>query len=210
MIDIIISFSRASNNPEYIIPLAMYVAEIENSYERDAMVSRIISSLSEDIAHPNTTDPYETMAYLLRRNERGKSNQVILKIRYRILRMISDPYIKLRGLCKLADLLIKIHHKSQAQKILVEVYNSLEGLLAEYQKILILSYLATLYCQIDPQIASDYLLLGIQRLEAVEFDKDAVSRRQIVYAIIRIHAIRPDSKWFEIALQVVRENKQSC
>jgi hypothetical protein len=108
-------------------------------------------------------------------------------------------------LCKLADLLIKINSKRQAQEILVEVYDNMEGLLAEYQKILILSYLATLYCQIDPQIASDYLLLGIRRLDTVEFDKDAVSRRQIVYAIIRIHAIRPDTKWFEIALQVVQK-----
>jgi hypothetical protein len=205
MIDIIISYSRSSNNPEYIIPLAMYVVEIENSYERDAMVSRIISSLNEDIAHPNTTDPYETVAFLLRRNERGKSNPVILKIRGRILRMISDPYIKLRGLCKLADLLIKINSKRQAQEILEDVYNNLEGLLANYQKILILSYLATLYCQIDPRIASDYLLLGIRRLDTVEFDKDAISRRQIIYAIIRIHAIRPDPKWLEIAIQVVQK-----
>ncbi|MGB7787389.1 hypothetical protein [Methanoregula sp.] len=205
MIDIIISYSRTSNNPEYIIPLAMYVIEIENSYERDAMVSRIISSLSEDIEHPNTTDPYETIAYLLRRNERGKSNPVVLKIRSRVLRMISDPYIKFRGLCKLADLLIKINNKSQAQEILEEVYNKLDSLLAEYQKILILSYLATLYCQINPQIASDYLIMGIRKLDSVEFDKDAVSRRQIVYAIIRIHAIRPNTKWYEIAIQVVQK-----
>ena len=205
MIDIIISYSRISNNPEYIIPLAMYVVEIENSYERDAMVSRIISSLSEDIAHPNTTDPYEIMAYILQRNERGKSNPVVLKIRCRVLRMISDPYIKLRGLCKLADLLIKTYNKSKAQEILAEVYINLDGLSAEYQKILILSYIATIYCQIDPQIASDFLILGIQRLDSVEFDKDAVSRRQIVYAVIRIHTIQPDTKWFEIAMQVVQK-----
>jgi hypothetical protein len=205
MIDIIISYSRSSNNPEYIIPLAMYVVEIENSYERDAMVSRIISNLNEDITHPNTTDPYETMAYLLRRTEREKSNPVILKIRGRVLRMISDPYIKFRGLCKLADLLIKINKKREAQEILEEVYNNLEGLLAEYQKILILSYLATLYCQIDAGIASDHLLQGIQKLDAVEYDKDTISRRQIIYAIIRIHAIRPDPKWLEIAIQVVQK-----
>ena len=119
--------------------------------------------------------------------------------------MISDPYIKLRGLCKLADLLIKTYNKSKAQEILAEVYINLDGLSAEYQKILILSYIATIYCQIDPQIASDFLILGIQRLDSVEFDKDAVSRRQIVYAVIRIHTIRPDTKWFEIAMQVVQK-----
>src|SRR5208337_2658791 len=41
--------------------------------------------------------------------------------------------------------------------------------------------------------------------DSVEFDKDAVSRRQIVYAIIRIHAIRPNTKWYEIAIQVVQK-----
>jgi len=205
MIDIIISYSRTSNNPEYIVPLAMYATEIENTYERDAMVSRIISSISEDIAHPNTTDPYETMAFLLRRNERGRSHPVVLKIRCRVLRMIGDPYVKLQGLCKLADLLIKTDNKLQARKILDEVTGNLEGLLGEYQKIQILSNLATLYCQIDPHIASNYLILGIQHLDAVEYDKDAVSRRQIVYAIIRIHTIRPDTGWFEIAMQVVQK-----
>ncbi|MDD1692806.1 MAG: hypothetical protein LUQ05_06440, partial [Methanoregula sp.] len=45
MIDILISYSRDSDNPDYIIPLAMFSVEIENPFERDAMMSRIISNL---------------------------------------------------------------------------------------------------------------------------------------------------------------------
>jgi len=89
VIDIIIEFSNSNYNPDYTIPLALYAMEIENSYERDAMMSRIISSLSEDISHPNSTDPYEIMAYLLLRNETSKSDRVIIELISRILQRIT-------------------------------------------------------------------------------------------------------------------------
>ena len=106
IIDIIISYSKTCNNLDYIIPLAMYAVEIENSYERDAMMSRIISSLHEDITHPNSTDPYETMAFLLRRNEISDSNPLVIGLMYRILQLINDPYVRLYGImrsCRPAD-----------------------------------------------------------------------------------------------------------
>jgi hypothetical protein len=205
IIDIIISYSRSSNNLDYIIPLAMYAVEIENSYERDAMLSRIISSLNEDITHPNSTDPYETLAFLLRRNDLANSNPLVIGLMHRILQMVNDPYIKLTGLCDLADLLVRLRKTDHAQQVLEEVVINL-GILSEgYQKVLVLSYLATSYSQIDVTVAAKYLTRGIQQLDTVEFDKDAMTRRQIVFAIVRLNAIHPDNKWYTTALQIVKK-----
>ena len=74
MIDILISYSNVSNNPDYAIPLAMYAVEIENPLERDAMMSRIISNLHYNVTYPERTDPYEIMASLLQRNVHSTSN----------------------------------------------------------------------------------------------------------------------------------------
>ena len=74
MIDILISYTNVSNNPDDAIPLAMYAVEIENPLERDAMMSRIISNLHYNVTYPDSTDPYEIMASLIQRNVHSTSN----------------------------------------------------------------------------------------------------------------------------------------
>jgi tetratricopeptide (TPR) repeat protein len=205
IIDIIISYSKTSNNLDYIIPLAIYATEIENSYERDAMMSRIISSLHEDITHPNSTDPYETMAFLLRRNEISDSNPLVIGLLHRILHLINDPYVKLMGLCDLADLLTRLQKTDQALQVLEEVIKNLKQLPAGYQKVLVLSYLATSYIEIDPVTAEKFLMQATEQLDSVEFDKDAMTRRQIVFAMVRLNTVNPEKKWYEISLGVIKK-----
>jgi hypothetical protein len=203
IIDIIISHSKTSSNLDFIIPLAMYAAEIKNTFERDAMMSRIISSLQTDVIHPSSTDPYEIMAYLLQRSDRAKEDPDVIDLISRLLQMIGDPFVRLSGLTGLADSLIRLQDIPRAKKVLEEIAAGLENLPADYQKVLLLSDLAILYCRIDPGRASECLLDGIQRLEKVEFDREAVARRQIVFAIVRLNTIMPESRWVDIALQVV-------
>jgi len=205
IIDIIIAHSKASNNQDFIIPLAMYAAEIKNTFERDAMMSRIISSLQTDMVHPGSTDPYEILAYLLQRSDMAKEDPDVIDLISRILQMIGDPFIRLSGLAGLAESLIRLQDIPRAKKVLEEIAAGLKDLPAEYQKVLLLSDLAILYCRIDTGTASECLLDGIQLLEKVEFDRDAVARRQIVFAIVRLNAIMPESRWVDSALQVVRK-----
>jgi hypothetical protein len=205
IIDIIISNARSSSNPDFIIPLAMYAAEIRNTFERDAMMSRIISSLQTDMIHPTSTDPYEIMASLLQRSEMAKVDPEVIELISCILQMIGDPFIRLSGLASLAESLLRLQDTPRARRILEEVGSGLEGLPAEYQKILLLSDLAIIYCRIDISTASAYLLDAIERLEKVEFDREAVARRQVVFATVRLNAIQPESRWVDIALQVVRK-----
>jgi hypothetical protein len=205
IIDIIITYSKTSANPEFIIPLAMFAAEIRNTFERDAMMSRITSNLQTDIVHPSSTDPYEIMAYLLQRTDIAKEDTDVIDLISRILQMIGDPFVRLSGLVGLADSLIRLQDFPRARTVLSEIAVGLEDLPAEYQKVLLLSDLVILYCRIDTQKASEYLLNGIARLEKVEFDRDAVARRQMVFAIVRLNATVPESRWVDTALQVIRK-----
>jgi tetratricopeptide (TPR) repeat protein len=202
MIDILISYSSVSDNPDYIIPLAMYAVEIENPLERDAMMSRIISNLNYSVTYPDSTDPYEIMAFLLQRNEHSTSNPLMIVLIFRFLQLIIDPYMELSGMCNLAETYIKLHDFDHAREILNDVYQSLQKIPAEYKKVLILADLTLLYSTIDTQKAKKCLEQGIERLNLVEDDKNPMARKQIVLAIVQMNVIEPDSELINVALQV--------
>jgi tetratricopeptide (TPR) repeat protein len=202
MIDILISYSSDSDNPDYIIPLAMYAVEIENPLERDAMMSRIISNLNYSVTYPDSTDPYEIMAFLLQRNEHSTSNPLMIVLIFRFLQLINDPYMELSGMCNLAETYIKLHDFDHARKILNDVYRSLQKIPAEYKKVLILADLTLLYSTIDPQKAKKCLEEGIERLNIVEDDKNPMARKRIVLAIVQMNVIEPDSEFINVALEV--------
>jgi hypothetical protein len=204
IIDIIIGHSRSSSNPDFIIPLAIFASEIRNTFERDAMMSRIISSLQADMVQPGSTDPYEIMAYLLQRSDMAKEDPDVIDLISSILQMIGDPFVRFSGLAGLSDSLIRLEDLPRARKVLQDVEAGLAELPAEYQKILLLADLAIIYCRIDTGKAAGCLLEAVRRLERVEFDREGVARRQVVFATVRLNATVPESRWVDIALQVVR------
>lgn len=205
IIDSIIAFSRVSANPDFIIPLAMYSVEIENTYERDAMMSRIITNLSEDIIHPDSTDPYEIMAYLLQRNEGIHTYPIINKLVARIIERISDPYVKLSGLNNLLDTSLKSQDMDRSREIIREICSRLPDLPAEFQKILILSDLATIYSQKDPKTATTCIQTCLKLLNGVEFDKEELARKQIIIALVSLHAADPKEEWIDIAFSTAQK-----
>jgi len=202
IIDIIVTYSRQSSNPDFMIPLAMYAAEISNPYERDAMMSRIISGLLVDVIQTSSTDPYEIMAFLLLKNDRRREDPDIIGLISRIMKMISDPFAKLSGLCSLAESIIRPDDVPGSKRVLQEIADGLPDLAAEDQKVLLLADLAILACRIDTGTASGYLLEGIDRLEKVETGKDTAPRQRVVFALARVHASRPEKRWVDLAMQV--------
>jgi hypothetical protein len=202
MIDIMITYSRTSKNPDYIIVLAMYSVEIENSFERDAMMHRIISNLNSDITHPNSTDPYEIISYLLQKNEHAIENKKITELIFYLVEKINNPFIKLSGFCTLANMSIQSQDLERANFMLSKVCKSLSELQAEYEKIIILSDLTILFSHLDKKMANICLRKGIKYLENVEFDKSGIVRNQIVLAIANLYAVDPDDELKAVATQV--------
>lgn len=207
IIDIILSYSKTSTSLDFIIPLALYAIEIENTFERDAMMSRIVSNLNDEISHPNSTDPYETMAFLLRRNELAHSSPEVIALIHKTLLLIFDPYIRLTGLCDLADLLTRLRKTDNSRHILEEVDKKMNILNSGYHKVLVLSYLASSYSQVDAETAEKNLARAIQQLDETEFDKDAQARRQVIHTIVRFNTTHPDPRWFTTALQIAQKIK---
>ncbi|MDP2797156.1 MAG: hypothetical protein Q8N94_06575 [Methanoregula sp.] len=207
LIDLIISYSKTSDNPDFIIPLAMYSVEIGNALERDAMMSRIISNLNDETPIPGSTDPYEIMAYLLQRTEQARSNPVIINLTSRVLHLIQDPYNRLNGLSNLADSVYKSGDPYRSSEILKEVFDSLKNLPTPYQKAMVLADLTTLFCHIDQKMAKECLDDGIQILDTVEFPDSAIARRQIVFAIVSLNTTTPDNSLVAIALNIVSKIK---
>jgi hypothetical protein len=202
-IDIILSYSQSSDNPDYTIMLALYASEISNGYEQDAMMARIISCMRDNIPHTGSTDPYEVMANHLFRNDIGKSNPVVLDLLYRIILKINDPFIRYSGMCTLAEAIVKYGEQERAIQLLNLIHQAVRNLSAEYQKVHILTDLATVYADIDPKTATEHLNQGISLLDTVEPEKASEVRRQIVLSIVRINSVAPDKKWTSIALEII-------
>jgi hypothetical protein len=202
IIDIILSFSHISNNPDYAIPLAMFSAEIKNPLERDAMMSRIISNLNENLTYPDSTDSYEIMTFLLKRNVYSTSNPVLINLIFHFLQLIHDTYIRLTGLCNLAESFIKLHESVRAKEILDDVYLSVNQIQPEFQKILILSDLMILYSSIDPNKSKKCLDDAILRFESIESDKNSITRKRIVLAIVQLNAVKPNGELIAIVSEV--------
>ena len=180
MIDILISYSKVSDNPDYTIPLAMFSIEIENPYERDAMMSRIISNLNENVTYPDSTDPYEIMAFLLQKDRHSASNPLMIGLIFRFLQLINNVYIRLTGLCSLAESSIRLSEYERARGILDDVCSLLIKIPEEYQKVLILSDLAILFCGIDMIRAKKCLDKAIQLLEYIGPDENSSTRKRVI------------------------------
>ncbi|HNX17257.1 MAG TPA: hypothetical protein PKM50_02895 [Methanoregula sp.] len=203
MIDIILLSSKKGTGTDYIIPLVLYSLEIENPLERDAMMSRIVANLNEDIVHPDSADPYEVLAYILQAHYHKRVSPEIIGLVYRLLNLTRDPFIRQKALCNLADSAILSDDPARARAILDEVFLDIPKLPAEYQKILVLVDLTMGYRQIDPKKAEQCLISGLNRLKSVEKDKNAVVRRQIVDAIVNSKGILPENKRVSLVSEVI-------
>jgi len=203
MIDIILFSSKKSTGRDFILPLALYSIEIEKPLERNAMMSRIIAKLSEDIVYPDSADPYEVLAYILQNCCRLKSNHETIDLIHRLLELTNDPFIRLRELCTLADSALRINDVVLCQKILDEVYLALSSLPAEYQKILILADLTTGFREIDMEKSRLCLQEGLDILRFVEPDQNTLVRRQLVSAIVRTGTLLPEKIRMDLILEII-------
>jgi len=205
IIDIILSYYKQSPNPDFIIILSWFSLEIENPLERDAMMHRIISNIQDTIIFPDSTDPYEIISYILLKNVQAGSNPKIMGLMSRVLQGISNPYVKLSGLCTLADQLIRQGDVNCAGEILDKICNLVPQLRYESEKILILSDLTTLFCGLDRLTANNCITTAIKKLENIEPEKNSLACKRIVQSIVTLNDAAPKSDWIIIAQQVAEK-----
>jgi len=205
MIDILLQSLKKDASEEYLLPLALYTLEIGNSCERDAMMSRIVANLRDDLVHPDSSDPYEVFAYLLQEHYRKTPVLCAIDLIHRLLDLTYDPFVRLRGLCLLADSAARISDHERARQILDEVYSAVPILPAEHQKIQILAGLSVGYLKIDPVKAKQCLEDSLSKLSVVEPEKEAIARRQIVMAVVGLDEILPGDSGIKLVLNIVEK-----
>ena len=202
MIDIILSSSKKSDSLDYILPLTLYSIEIENPLERNAMMSRIVANLKEDLIHPDSADPYEILGYILQKHYHARLTPEIIDLIHNLLDQIQDPFVRLKDLCMLAESAIRINEEG-ADIILDNVFSAAQKLPAEYQKIVIMADLTIGYRHINPEKAKFCLDEGLKRLNVVESDKDAIARRRIVFAIVSMNGILSENTQITLVSEVI-------
>jgi hypothetical protein len=204
-IDIILSYSQSSHNPEYAIMLAFFVSEIKNPFERDAMMERIVSCMKDKIPHTSSTDPYEIMANYLLRNDIEKTNPIVIDLLYQIIQKINDPVIRFSGICNLADSAVKSGNIERAARLLDQIRSDVDNLPSQYQKVLILTDIASIYTEIDPEISKKLIFQILLLIDHIEGEKSSEIRRQVVISIIKQNSIIPDERWEDIVLSVIEK-----
>ena len=205
MIDIILSFSKKSTDRDFVLPLALYALEIDDPLERNAMMLRIIAKLGEDIVYPDSADPYEILAYILQNRYNVRSTPAIIILIHHLLDLIQNPFIRLKGLCALAESTLIIHDEQGCQRMLSEVTDGVSSLPTEHEKILILAELTVGYHDIDPEMAQKCLQEGLDRLHNVEPDQSTLVHRKMVAAIVRAGDLLPEKTRLSLILEIIAD-----
>ncbi len=203
LIDIVLYVSRQKFSENYYIPLALFALEIENADERDAMVSRIVTTINTKTPYSDSTDPYEIFVNYLLKIEFIQSEPVLLDLVFRSVKQIKDPFNRSLKLSSLAESYICLDQKDRSFEILETILSCLKDLSFTFQKVLILSDVAFLLSQTSPDKAKKSLFEAIQLLTTIEPERESFARKRIVAAIARIYEITREKSLVSDAKHII-------
>jgi len=202
-VDIILEYSQKSNRIDFLIPLTMFILEIEDRLERNAMFFRIVGTFSDVMESLDSTDPYEIIATILQKLQSDQISPIVLNLILRLLEQTQDSYKKFSALCNLADSYLAIKENEKGRGILVRVQSSLDALSDPYEKALILSDLAGMLARVDERMAYSCMEQAQQLLDRIRGEQGSVVRRHIIFSIVSLHALKPREENVENALALV-------
>ncbi len=203
LIDIVLHSSRRKFSENFFIPLGLFALEIENVDERDAMVSRIVTTINTGTLYFDSTDPYEIFFHYLRSIEFIQNEPVLLDLVFRSVRQIKDPFIRLSKLSDLAESYSSLDQRGRTVEILDTILSSLDGLPFNFQRVLLLSDVAYLFSPISPDKSKKSLGKAVQLLTVVENERESSVRKQVVVAIARLYEITQEKSLVDEALGII-------
>jgi tetratricopeptide (TPR) repeat protein len=206
-IDIILEYKQNSKNPNYIIPLALLVLEIESPLERNAMIYRVASHFKELTEDMDSQGPSEVIVDLLQRLEHARTSLAIMNLTYRLLSQTEDSYLKFSRMCTLADSYLRIRENEKAYEILHAVHTSLASIAEPYDRVLTLADLAGLLGRVDEDEAIACLNEAIALLDRVDEERSSQLQRQLVLSIVSIQSLNPKEEYVHMAIDMVGQIK---
>jgi len=203
LIDIVLSANRQKFNLNYYIPLALFALEIEDGYERDAMVSRIVSTLTTGTDDSDSTDPYQVIVHYLEQIDFIQNEPAIIDLVFRSVKQIKDQFTRLSKLSSLAESYLSLNKRERTLEILDIILLSLERVSFIFQRVLLLSDVTHLFSQISQDKAKRSLGMAIQLLTRVEPERESFARKQVVVAIAGLYEIMPEKSLIDEALEII-------
>ncbi|WAC05648.1 MAG: hypothetical protein OS112_03200 [Methanoregula sp.] len=201
-IDIILESMHQRFQKSFFFPLCLYVLEIKDPFERDAMVSRIVASIRPQGLATESTDPYEVLANHLLSIQCPAHTSMIIDLMVPIARGIKDPFLRLLSMLQGAEICLRENNRKKADGILQEVRSSLHLVPSSHQKVILLAGLIDSYRGISEDLAKKCLKDAVHLLPAVEYDQKSAALQQVVYAIARFNETHQDPVYIEDALSV--------
>ena len=201
-IDIILASAQQKYLQGFFFPLCLYVLEIENPIERDAMVSRIVAHIKQHILTPESTDPYETLVYNLLSIKYPCPNPLLTDLMIRVAGEIKDPFNRLYWLLNGSQNYLRANDRKKAKEVLQQIRSSLQSVPLKYQKVILLAGLIESYREISESLAKQCLDDALYLLPDIEYDHRSTAHKQIVFAIARFNENKKNMIHVEDALDV--------
>jgi hypothetical protein len=206
-IDLILDFAQESRKLDFIIPLTLFILEMEDPLERNAMFYRVATFFRGLAGEEDTTNPIEVMLRLFGELEYAYSSPVVMGLIHRLIEQTQISYSKLSFLCNLADAYMRIRETEKAQKILTSIHTSMKKLPEIAEQIIILTNLVGLLARMDEKQAYECLDEALALLERLPEERSSPIRKQIVFSIISLHALNPKEEHITLALELVNQIK---
>jgi hypothetical protein len=115
-IDLILEYAEENKKLDYIIPLTLYILDIVDPLERNAMFYRIASFFKGFIQKEDTTDPHEIMVSLFKNLEYAFTSPDVIDLIYKLIDQTPPSFSKFSSLCNLADSYMRIK-EMEKQKV---------------------------------------------------------------------------------------------
>jgi len=201
-IDIILDSFKSRVRIDMVLPLVLFVLELREGYERDAMAARIAPLLRSLSGQTESTDPYEGIADVLLRIRYLPQNPVLLDLVVKTVHQIKDPFIRSLQLMRVSDLYYRSGKTGQARTLLDETCAASRQVDGEYRQVILLAGCITRLASFDEEAARRILHRAIDILRSTGYDPDAAARSSLIRAIVKIHQKNPDPGLVEIAQQI--------
>lgn len=200
-IDIMLEQMQESRDAVLVIPMALFSLEIENEYERTAMIQRILTPFTERTQEFDSADPYEATAYLLEGLNGATASLPVLDLMHRLFEHTSDLYARYSGIYRVASAYLVLDERERAESTIRRLHETINETPDPAVRAIMLSDLAGLMAGIDPREARDYLDEAEDMVGSVGEEREDLVRKHLIHAFREICAANGEEKDLQWAIE---------
>lgn len=202
-VDIMLEYTQAYRSPIFAVPMTLFSLEIEGSYERTAMIQRILTFFTSYTKEFDSADPYEVTAYLLEGIEGGAAAQPVLELMYRLFEHTGDVYARYSGMYRIVSAYSALGNENRAETIIRRLHETIGTISDPSVRAIMLSDLAGLMAGIDHSAARGYLTEAQGILDLVGQEREGFVRKNLIYAARSLSTVSKQEKDIDWAIEQV-------